>query len=113
MTSYIGGGKVEFRFYRPDAHHVDIAGDFNGWRSASLRMHPEGDGWWVAQAPLPPGEYRFRYVADGTWYTDFASNGVERGPGGWNGVLVVPKVPPRRTRQPQKLEPQLWSALVM
>jgi hypothetical protein len=30
-------------------------------------------------------------VADGEWYTDFASNGVEhRKGGGWDSILVVP-----------------------
>ena len=55
-------------------------------------MRPRGDGWWTAAVPLPHGEYRFRYVADGVWYTDFASNGVERTrKGTWNSILVVPQ----------------------
>jgi len=91
MTSLRGDGNVEFRFYRPGVEHVDVAGDFNGWRGSSLSMRPQGDGWWVAETPLPPGEYRFRYLADGRWFTDFAAHGVELGPGGWNAVLVVPR----------------------
>ena len=44
----------------------------------------------VARYPnVPPGDYRFRYVADGQWYTDYASHGIEAGPNGWNAVLVV------------------------
>ncbi len=40
----------------------------------------------------PGGEYRFRYVADGVWYTDYASYGVESSKlGGWNSVLFVPE----------------------
>jgi len=33
---------------------------------------------WVVDAStkLSPGDYRFRYVADGVWYTDYASHGI-------------------------------------
>lgn len=91
MTSVKGDGSVEFRFYRPWVSHVSVAGDFNGWRDGPLSMQPQGDGWWVANVDLPPGEYRFRYVADGRWYTDYAAHGVELSTAGWNAVLVVPK----------------------
>jgi 1,4-alpha-glucan branching enzyme len=90
MTAISRDGKVEFRFFRPDASHVNVAGDFNGWKEQGMSMRPDGEGWWVAVAELPPGEYRFRYLADGRWFTDFAANGVEASPAGWNGVLVVP-----------------------
>ena len=54
-------------------------------------MHSDGNGWWLARVELDAGEYRFRYVADGTWYTDFAAHGVEITQLGWNSVLVVPE----------------------
>jgi 1,4-alpha-glucan branching enzyme len=82
-------GSVEFRFYRPGVNRVDLAGDFTDWQPKAT-MTPTGEGWWVAIVPLPPGEYRFRYVADGRWFTDFAANGVEQTPLGWNGIVVVP-----------------------
>jgi 1,4-alpha-glucan branching enzyme len=94
MTMVKADGSVEFRFFRPNASQVCIAGDFNEWSGSGMRMQPQGDGWWLAQTPLPPGEYRFRYLADGKWFTDYAAHGVELGPAGWNGVLVVPG--PRR-----------------
>lgn len=90
MTDVKRDGCVEFRFYRPGVSRVDLAGDFNDWRPDRSNMKPDGDGWWVAVMPLPPGEYRFRYVADGRWFTDFAANGVEQTPLGWNGIVVVP-----------------------
>jgi 1,4-alpha-glucan branching enzyme len=89
MTKLKGNGSVEFRFFRPEASRVNIAADFNGW-NGSLSMEPTGDGWWVVTTSLRPGEYRFRYLADGAWYTDYAAHGVEFGPMGWNAVLVVP-----------------------
>lgn len=89
MTSIRDDGTVEFRFYRPIAREVKLAGDFSGWAANAIPMRPAGDGWWIAETALEPGEYRFRYVADGNWYTDFASHGIEVSRYGWNSVLVV------------------------
>jgi 1,4-alpha-glucan branching enzyme len=90
MTSVTGDGFVEFRFYRPQASRVSVVGEFNSWIDGLLQMKPDGEGWWSASTQLKPGDYRFRYVADGVWYTDYASHGIEAGPNGWNAVLVVP-----------------------
>ena len=90
MTNLGSDGSVEFRFFRAGARQVLLAGDFNEW-AEQLPMHRDGnDGWWTLELKLAPGDYRFRYVADGTWYTDFASNGVEATKTGWNSMLVVP-----------------------
>ena len=59
---------------------------------AALEMEREGSGWWFVAARLPAGDYRFRYLVDGRWFTDFAANGVELDKMGWNSVLVVPQV---------------------
>ena len=91
MTSIRGGGVVEFRFFRPDAQAVHVAGDFNRWQADALPMQRNSDGWWHAQVALNGGEYRFRYLADGNWYTDYASNGVEKDATGWNSVLIIPR----------------------
>jgi hypothetical protein len=54
-------------------------------------MHPDGDGWWRAETQLHGGDYRFRYLADDDWYTDYASNGIEIGRLGCNSLLTVPE----------------------
>ena len=84
-------GYVEFRFYRPKAANVFLAGEFNEWRCDHLRMVRDGDGHWVLKVRLPAGEYRFRYVADGAWYTDYAAHGVEPERFGFNSILRVPE----------------------
>ena len=89
MTNILSGGQVEFRFYRPQASEVGIAGTFNGWQSKTAPMRRLGDGWWRAVLELPAGEYQFRYVADGQWYTDFAAHGVEHSRHALNSVLVI------------------------
>jgi 1,4-alpha-glucan branching enzyme len=102
MTSIRPDGRVEFRFFRPNAADVKVLGTFNEWNGESLILEPEGDGWWSAVADLQSGEYRFRYWADGHWYTDFASHGVEMGRHGWNSVLIVPER--RRTTVQHRFE---------
>jgi 1,4-alpha-glucan branching enzyme len=89
MTSVRNNGEVEFRFFRANASQVRLAGDFTQWQANAIAMRPEGNGWWVAKVRLDAGEYRFRYVADGHWYTDFASHGVELQKQVWNSVLLV------------------------
>jgi 1,4-alpha-glucan branching enzyme len=91
MTIVRQDGSVEFRFFRPEARDVRVAGDFNGWSGDALHMKPAGNGWWTARTNLGSGEYRFRYVADGRWFTDYASNGVEFAKLGLNSLLIVPK----------------------
>ena len=90
MTRLTNDGTVEFRFFRPDVQSVSINGDF-GVAAAGMDMQCQGDGWWTLEAKLPAGEYRFRYLADGRFFADFASHGVEQHKQGWLSVLVVPQ----------------------
>jgi len=80
-----------FRFLRPHAHRVFLVGAFNQWRVGDLAMMRTADGRWTATLNLEPGEYRFRYWADGQWFIDYAAFGVEHGPFGLDGVVRVPE----------------------
>jgi 1,4-alpha-glucan branching enzyme len=82
-------GWVEFRFFRPQAQQVFIAGDFNQWREGELPMLRCEDGYWVGRMRLPAGEFRFRYCADGEWFTDYAAFGLEPGRFGLDSVVRV------------------------
>ncbi|HPZ99176.1 MAG TPA: hypothetical protein PLT93_13650 [Phycisphaerae bacterium] len=95
MVTQTADGKIVFQFYRPGARSMVISGDFNGWQH-SFHMTRARDGWWRAQIELAPGTYRFRYLADGEWYTDYAAFGVEPGLFGWNSVLKVDPPEPRQ-----------------
>ena len=94
MTSVGEDGTVEVCFYRRGVGRVRVVGDFAGWSRGSFEMSSDGDGWWRLSTALESGEYRFRYLADGEWYTDYASNGIEMGELGVNSVLVVPESRP-------------------
>lgn len=85
----VRGNWVEFRFYRPQAKEVHIAGDFNGWKQNELPMTRTEDGYWLARIRLSAGDFRFRYFADGAWFTDYAAFGVEPGQFGLDSVVRV------------------------
>lgn len=87
----VEGNKVVFRFFRPQAKRVHLAGDFNGWRENELAMTRDASGYWQAVLYLPQGDYRFRYRADNSWFTDYAAYGVEYGPYGADAVVRVEK----------------------
>ena len=87
----INGQWVEFRFFRPQAKYVHLAGDFNNWRRNELQMTRTDDGYWIAKLKVPAGEFKFRYCADGIWFTDYAAFGVEPGQFGMDSVVRVPQ----------------------
>ncbi|HYE21731.1 MAG TPA: glycogen-binding domain-containing protein [Tepidisphaeraceae bacterium] len=91
MISVAADGAVRFVFFRKGVQNVSVAGTFNGWRPGDVKMCPAGNGWWEVEAHLPPGEHRFRYVADDQWFADYAAHGVELGKNGWDSILVVRK----------------------
>lgn len=106
------GTEVEFRFFRPQADRVFLVGDFNGWNPKVTPMKPTETGEWTCELDLREGIYQFKYLADGEWFIDYAAFGIEKGPFGWNSVLVIDDQPTaskpsgskpsgdRRTRQP-------------
>ena len=85
----VEGNVVCFRFYRPLAHRVCLAGEFNNWRHHDLPMRKDARGYWVARLRLAAGSYRFRYWADGAWFPDYAAFGLEAGPFGYDSVVRV------------------------
>jgi 1,4-alpha-glucan branching enzyme len=85
----VKGDWAEFLFYRPNARRVHLVGDFNDWRIGELPMIREEKGYWRARMRLPAGEFKFRYCADGAWYTDFAAFGVEPGRFGMDSIVRI------------------------
>ena len=85
----VHGNRVRFKFYRPSARQVYLVGDFNHWQPGQLAMTQTPDGYWEATLLLPPGTFRFRYHADGQWFTDYAAFGVEPGEFGMDSLIRV------------------------
>jgi len=85
----VQGGMAEFVFYRPQARQVHLVGDFNHWRGNQVPMVRLEDGRWMARLSLPAGTHKFRYCADGEWFTDYAAFGVEFGPFGPDSLVRI------------------------
>lgn len=62
--------RTTFRLYAPDAKAVMLAGDFNGWKPATLNQSVDRAGFWETFLDLPPGEYQYKFVVDGDWQHD-------------------------------------------
>ena len=91
MVSTRPDGRVEFRFLAPGATRVQVVGDFTNWLTEPMEMAPIEQGWWKVSPRLGAGEYRFRYLVDGRWHTDFAAFGVAANDfGQFDSILVVP-----------------------
>ena len=62
--------KVTFVLPKPDARHVSLCGEFNGWSPNATPMRRLGDGRWEATVALAPGRYQYKFIADGQWISD-------------------------------------------
>ena len=86
---------VLFAVDAPNAHRVQLAGDFNGWALEGNEMTPTGTVW-TCVLKLQPGRYRYRYVVDGDWRSDPLNGQIEASPyGGHNSVFVLADEPSR------------------
>jgi hypothetical protein len=81
---------VRFEFMHPTATIVSVAGTFNDWHPTTKSMYPSGEGCWLKEAFLPPGNYEYCLVVDGRWMPDPLAKGHVPNPfGGWNSILKV------------------------
>jgi 1,4-alpha-glucan branching enzyme len=80
---------AEFTFYRPAAKRVFLVGDFNSWKPTEMPLMRGENGYWRGVVKLPPGTFRFRYLADGQWYVDYAAFGVLQGPFGPDSIVRI------------------------
>jgi 1,4-alpha-glucan branching enzyme len=90
MAEKKGKKRVTFRFHAPDARRVHIAGSFNGWDPDSRPLKKYDDGFWKGTISLEPGLYEYRFVRDGIWHEDPASEErLANQFGGFNSVVKV------------------------
>ena len=87
---------VVFNF-KPEAgtggKKIYLAGNFNDWKpdNPQYLMSNDGSGTFTITVKLPPGEYQYKYVVEGTkWVKDPYSPGdAPDGFGGQNGKFSV------------------------
>jgi glycosidase len=90
LSSGTGLKKVTFTFSPMGRYdEVFLAGTFNGWSTDVTPMTRKGDRYTVS-IPLPVGEYQYKFVADGQWFTDETARRFHPdGYGGRNSVIDV------------------------
>jgi 1,4-alpha-glucan branching enzyme len=74
----------------PDARQVYLAGDFNQWNSARHRMSRARDGSFKVKVSLKPGEYQYKFIADGVWIAD--AGAARQAPNPFGGVNSVVRI---------------------
>lgn len=66
----LGDGRFRFYFPAPDARSVSLVGGFNRWKIGETPMAiAENEGVWEVVLSIPPGTWRYTFVADGEWET--------------------------------------------
>lgn len=82
---------VRFEIEAPGAQTVFLAGDFNRWDPAELRLGRvrKGKPRFAGLVSLPPGRHEFRYIVDGEWVCCPLSPRVRNASGEENSVVEV------------------------
>ena len=56
---------VDFICRAPQAQHVFLIGDFNGWQPTAHPMTRMPDGGWVIRMELPHGHHQYLFLVNG------------------------------------------------
>jgi 1,4-alpha-glucan branching enzyme len=73
-----------------DCRDVKIAGDFTEWQNGAIVMSKSSrSGEWTASVRVAPGEYQYRFMIDGNWYTDPSTERSTNPFGSDNSILRV------------------------
>jgi hypothetical protein len=63
--------KVTFKFKATaPVHDVKLCGNFTEWEKGAIVMTRGRGGEWKADVNLEPGNYEYKFCADGAWFTD-------------------------------------------
>jgi 1,4-alpha-glucan branching enzyme len=88
------GGKNRVTFRLPveePSGAVSVVGDFNSWEPGRHELVRRRNGTRTVSVVLPPGEYRFRYLAaDGVWLDEEMADEVDPD-GSWVRVQLRPR----------------------
>ncbi|MCB1309329.1 MAG: glycogen-binding domain-containing protein [Leptospiraceae bacterium] len=61
---------VEFAIYLPEVDNLSLVGSFNNWNPEHDLMIKGEDGIFRLRKRMRPGDYVYKYVADGKWILD-------------------------------------------
>ncbi len=94
MSPQAGRNSASFVYYHPQAHTVELIGEFNRWLPGEAPFRRERPGVWRASLRgLAPGRYRYKFLVDGIHAVDDPENPLKEpdGYGGFNTVLSLPR----------------------
>jgi 1,4-alpha-glucan branching enzyme len=81
---------VSFALHKPEAKRVLLCGEFNGWSPTATLMTRHNAGHWKTTVALAPGRHQYKFIVDGEWIPDPASqNNVPNQHGSLNSVIEV------------------------
>jgi 1,4-alpha-glucan branching enzyme len=64
---------VNFELVDPSVNEVILQGNFLKWKTSGIRMAKDEKGSWRTKVWLKPGQYQYKFVADGIWICDPAN----------------------------------------
>ncbi|HXG19184.1 MAG TPA: alpha/beta hydrolase-fold protein [Methylomirabilota bacterium] len=91
-TPMVDGADVHFIYYGPEAHQVQLVGEFNQWNRQGIPMSPLDDTgfFYHTMQVRGPARVEYKFIVDGEWTTDpFCPNTVDNGIGEQNSSFVV------------------------
>ena len=86
-TELATGDDVTLRLRAPEAHTVEIAGDFTNWEPVPLARG--ADGWWTATLPISDGTHQLSARIDGSSWLVPPGLMTITDESGVSGLLVV------------------------
>lgn len=92
-SPFAHAGGVRFVLHRAKARQVEVRGSWNDWAEPGVPANQIESGIWIADVQgLPPGRYAYKFLIDGTRWSDDPSNPRKSpdGQGRFNSVLIVP-----------------------
>lgn len=88
----VEGKQIQFTYHDDKATNVTLSGDFNMWRTNDVLFKKTEHGLWRAAIPCQPaGEYRYKFLVDGSRWTEDPSHGLKEddGFGGFHSILNI------------------------
>lgn len=90
LGAHPGPHGTTFAVWAPNAEHVSVVGDFNGWDPFVHPLKPRSNGTRSVSVTLPVSQrFAFKYLDEhGQWLDDDAAHEyVDNGAGGVNSVV--------------------------
>jgi serine protease AprX len=86
----INGRRIVFRFHHDTAISVELASDLTNWQPM-LMIKCQSGLWETEMDCKPAGRYRYKFLVDGTHWTEDPSHGLKEEDefGGFNSILLI------------------------